>query len=61
MDSSTSVFPQVQVQFEGSSVHFGFNDFDKHFMFNANSLDPDQMQRTVVSDLGLHCLYMSFW
>ena len=23
---------------------------------NANSVDPDQMQYSVVSDLGLHCL-----
>ena len=24
--------------------------------FNANSVDPDQMPRSVVSDQGLHCL-----
>ena len=24
--------------------------------FNANSVDPDQMQHYVASDLGLHCL-----
>ena len=25
-------------------------------VFNANSVDPDQMQHSVASDLGLHCL-----
>ena len=27
---------------------------------NANSVDPDQMLHSVASDLGLHCLPMSF-
>ena len=26
--------------------------------FNANSVDPDQMPHSAVSDLGLHCLPM---
>ena len=25
-------------------------------IFNANSVDPDQMQRSSMSDMGLHCL-----
>ena len=25
-------------------------------VFNANSLDPDQMPHSAASDLGLHCL-----
>ena len=25
-------------------------------LFNANSVDPDQMPRSAESDLGLHCL-----
>ena len=28
-------------------------------VFNANSVDPDQMQLSVASDLGLHYLPMS--
>ena len=28
-------------------------------VFNAISVDPDQMPQSVVSDLGLHCLSMS--
>ena len=27
---------------------------------NANSVDPDQTPRSVASDLGLHCLRMSY-
>ena len=27
---------------------------------NANSVDPDQTPRSAASDLGLHCLSMSF-
>ena len=29
------------------------------FVFNANSVDPDQTPRSAVSDLDLHCLPMS--
>ena len=28
-------------------------------VFNANSVDPDQMPHSMASDLGLHCLPMS--
>ena len=28
-------------------------------VINANSVDPDQTQRSAASDLGLHCLQMS--
>ena len=30
-------------------------------LFNANSVDPDQMPHYVASDLGLHCLPKSFY
>ena len=29
-------------------------------VFNANSVNPDQMPQFAASDLGLHCLLMSF-
>ena len=29
-------------------------------VFHANMLDPDQTPRSAASDLGLHCLPMSF-
>ena len=28
----------------------------EHYILLANSVDPDQMLHSVVSDLGLHCL-----
>ena len=28
---------------------------------NANNVDPDQMLHSAASDLGLHCLPMSFY
>ena len=28
---------------------------------NANSVDPDQMQHSAISDLSLHCLPITFW
>ena len=30
-------------------------------VFNAKSVDPDQMPHSVASDLGLHCLLVSFY
>ena len=30
-------------------------------VFNANSVDPDQMLQNAASDLGLHCSPMSFF
>ena len=32
----------------------------KILVFNANSVDPDQMPHSAASDLGLHCLPMPF-
>ena len=29
-------------------------------VLNANSVDPDQTPRPAASDLGLHCLLLSF-
>ena len=31
------------------------------FLFFANSVDTDQTPRSAASDLGLHCLLMSFF
>ena len=31
-----------------------------HYIFDANSVEPNQMPQSVASDLGLHCLPMSF-
>ena len=28
-------------------------------VFNANSVDPDQMRQNAASDLGLHCLLVT--
>ena len=39
-------------------VFFYYNMFKKT-VFNANSVDSDQMPRSAASDLGLHCLPMS--
>ena len=33
--------------------------FYRNFCFKANSVDPDQMPHSAVSDMGLHCLPMS--
>ena len=33
--------------------------FYRILVFNANSVDPDQMLCSAASDLGLHCLPMS--
>ena len=33
--------------------------FYSNYVFNANSVDPDQMPRSEASDLDLHCLPMS--
>ena len=30
-------------------------------VFNANSVDPDQMPHSVTSDLGLHCFFFVFF
>ena len=41
-------------------VHFQYKGFVEIPVFSANSVDPDQTPRSVESDLGLHCLPMSF-
>ena len=33
--------------------------FTNEYLFNANSVHPDQMPRSAASDLGLQCLPMS--
>ena len=35
--------------------------FYRNSKLNTNSVDPDQMPHSVVSDLGLHCLPLSFY
>ena len=35
--------------------------FIEILIFNANSVDPDQMPHSVASDLGLNCLLMPFF
>ena len=35
--------------------------FHTNSCFNANSVDSDQFLRSAASDLGLHCLPMSFY
>ena len=30
-------------------------------VFNANNVDPDQMPHSVASDLGLHCLPVTYF
>ena len=41
------------------AVWLVFIMFCRNFKLNANSVDPDQTQRSVASYLSLHCLPMS--
>ena len=43
----------------GYQVSFYFYLYRNH-VFNANSADPDQTPCIAASDMGLHCLPMSF-
>ena len=61
MDSSTSLFGLVHFQYEGCPISFFFIITIRMFYRNSYtecSVDPDQT--TAASDLGLHCLPMSF-
>ena len=55
MDVSTLLFGPVSFQKKGSLVNFHYSHiFIENPVFNANSLEPDQMTRSVASDLVLH-------
>ena len=58
--SSTLTLLIGPFQIEGVSSKFLLLPcFIEITVFNANSVDPDQMQHTAASDLGLSCLPMS--
>ena len=46
-------------KFRGVWHSFSFLFYFEWIFLLANSEDPDQMQRSATSDLGLHCLPMS--
>ena len=62
MDSTTSTLRTGPFPIEGVSGWFllllCFIDIS---VFNASSVDPDQTPHSAASDLGLHCLQMSFY
>ena len=60
MNSSTSTPWTGQFQVEGMSL-FIKSMFNRNSVFDANSVDTDQMPHSVASDLGLHCLPMSLF
>ena len=61
MDSSISVLWTGPFVIEGVTGKFLLS---KYFIqipvFNANIVNPDQTPRSAASDLGLHCLQISF-
>ena len=44
----------------GESGYFLSSCFVEISEFNENNVDPDQMMHFLASNLGLHCLLMSF-
>ena len=57
VDYSTSLFGQVRFLFLGvSSLILVLSLIIENFVFNANSIDPDQTPQNAASDLSLHCL-----
>ena len=62
VDSATSTLWTGPFPIEGVSVvvFFLLPCFIEISVFNINSVDPDQTPRSATSDLGLHCLPMSF-
>ena len=56
MDSSITNFGQVCFQQQGVWLVLLLLCFIEISVFNADSVDPDQMPRSLVSDMGLHCL-----
>ena len=63
IDSSTSTMWTGPFQVEGIFGYlFLFVTCSTEIpVFNAKSADPDQMPRSVASDLGLHCLLLSLF
>ena len=51
-DRSTSNIKSVWLVF----YYYHVNRKKKNYVFNANSVDPDQTPRSAASDLSLHCL-----
>ena len=43
-----------------SSCYYHYILYKKNPVINAKIVDPDQMLRSTASDLGLHCLQMSY-
>ena len=60
MNISTSTLWTGPFQVEGMSGCFSLTlCFIKFPVFNANSVNPDQMPHSAAFDLGLHCLPIS--
>ena len=60
MDSSTSQFGRIHFQLKGCVLYFlALSDSREIYGYNANSVDPGQTPRFMVSDLDLHCLRIS--
>ena len=60
MDSSTTILWTRLFPIAGCFISFYYY-FIEIPVFNANSVDPDQMPLSAVSDLGLHCLPVTFF
>ena len=61
MDSSTSSFWTIPISVEKVPGYFLLLLYVIEInVFNANSVDIDQTTHSAASDLGLHCLSMSF-
>ena len=56
MDSSTTTLWTELFPVSGYLVSFSYSCYIEIPMFNANSIDPDQMLQYAASDLGLHWL-----
>ena len=54
MDSSTSL--NRSISNKGSGWFLSLLCFTEIPVFNANSVDPDQMPHSAASDLDLHCM-----
>ena len=56
--SLTRLCPNIFIEFSHHNCHSCFYLL-KLSIITANSVDPDEMQHSLVSDLDLHCLQMS--
>ena len=59
VDFSTQLFGLVHFQKQGVWLVLLLHYFIEVPVFNANSVDPDQMPHSAVSDLDQHCLLLS--